>query len=516
MKPIEHYFRLVGRGAPLLLLVAGVVLAVGITVILSLPTRYVSQAHLVLQVGNHPDGFEHGETEARQQLRRIETSALDRDALARIAAERDLFPDDEEPIDRLRRRLEITIVEDGPLAFPLDRTRIGVRVRFAHPDPLRAQAVVDDVVDLLIAGERAIRVGGLEREVDLVRREYEELRLRLGRMEAEIASAVRRHADILPERVEARLEEIERLSTRLQEIDEETIALADERRLMRFEYDARRARAPSVALEEQLETLRADYAALASIASDRHPGVRSLRERIEALERRVAAEGGAGGSEIADAADAPAPRLAPEIALIAERSRVAEERMRHLSERRTALADRLAAVRAIVEEAPEVATMMREFESRRDIVQRQLVYVGDRLSTAEIRLRIARDERMAQLAAIGPATLPDAPTGRRNTLFALLVVAALGAGIVALVVGDLLDGRVREAYDLGSLGAVPVVLLPTVATAAVTRTRRLRTAAGLVAAAAIVAATIEYGPGLVEAWGGAITVLSDVIDERMG
>lgn len=514
MKPIEHYLRLVARGAPLLLLVAGVVLALGVTVILSLPSRYVSQAHLVLQVGNHPDGFEHGETEARQQLRRIEASALDLDALARIVGSRDLFPDDEDPVDRLRRRLEITIVEDGPLAFPLDRTRIAVRVRFGHPDPERARAVVDDVVAHLITGERAIRVGGLEREVDLVRREYEELRLRLGRMEAEIASAVRRHADILPERVEARLEEIERLSTRLQEIDEETIALAEERRLTRFEYDARRARAPSVALEEQLETLRAEYAALASIASERHPGVRSLRERIDALERRVTAEGG--GGESADGAAEPAHRLAPEIALIAERSRAAEERMRHLSERRTALAERLAAVRAIVEEAPEVATRMRELESRRDIVQRQLVYVGDRLSTAEIRLRIARDERMAQLAALGPATLPDAPSGRRNTLLALVVVAALGAGLVALVVGDLLDGRVREAYDLGSLGAVPVVLLPTVATASVTRARRLRVVASLVAAAAIVAATVEYGPRLLEAWSGAITLLSDVIDERMG
>lgn len=514
MKPIEHYLRLVARGAPLLLLVAGMVLALGVTVILSLPNRYVSQAHLVLQVGNHPDGFEHGETEARQQLRRIEASALDLDALARIVGSRDLFPDDEDPVDRLRRRLEITIVEDGPLAFPLDRTRIAVRVRFGHPDPQRARAVVDDVVAHLITGERAIRVGGLEREVDLVRREYEELRLRLGRMEAEIASAVRRHADILPERVEARLEEIERLSTRLQEIDEETIALAEERRLTRFEYDARRARAPSVALEEQLETLRAEYAALASIASERHPGVRSLRERIDALERRVTAEGGGGGA--ADGATEPAHRLAPEIALIAERSRVAEERMRHLSERRTALAERLAAVRAIVEEAPEVATRMRELESRRDIVQRQLVYVGDRLSTAEIRLRIARDERMAQLAALGPASLPDEPSGRRATLLALAVVAALGAGLVALVVGDLLDGRVREAYDLGSLGAVPVVLLPTVATASVTRARRLRVVASLVATVAIVAATVEYGPRLLEAWGGAITMLSDVIDERMG
>ncbi|WP_349367882.1 hypothetical protein [Salinarimonas sp.] len=516
----SHYVKLFRRRWSLFAAAALLTALVGALALAVYPQRYVSWAAVTYEAQNVPEAFEvEPQGSPEQRMRAVQRRAVTDEALLEIAEELDLSaergPDfgQAELVELMGGRLDVSPVWNGPLAAA-SATQVTFRISYAHETPETALAVLDRLVARFASAERELRVARVAVDVGILEEEHARIVRELEAVEAEIARAARANIDRLPERLEANLAEIERRASILHEIDAELVSLENERRLLEFEYAARRATPEiSEALQERLDALEAELDEAATLATDDHPRVRALREQIASARARMTAATARDGL----AAEGSDGDLSPEIRLLAERSRLLADRRAHLEAQRARTAGRLAYLEESVAAMPDVSIMMRDVERRRDAVQRQLEAMDERLGAAQLRLRLEGDARADQISVLVPPLLPDAPDGPSMAILAVMV--ALGAVVVgagAVLARDLLDGTVREIGDLGRLGAVPVLKLPRLDTAGAARRRRRGWLVASLGAASIAAVVVLEGAALAAYGETALHTLAAKVNELYG
>jgi uncharacterized protein involved in exopolysaccharide biosynthesis len=247
------------------------------------------------------------------------------------------------------------------------------------------------------------------------------------------------------------------------EIDTKNADLISEIRILKAELELGRPLADATVRSrtEQLSTLKTQLAARLSVLSEVHPEIKTLRSRIASLEEEMAQKPAADPAEAAGTTVQP-ENLGPTLGLIAEKIKSAEQQQSALAERRERLSTELADLRAVFTRMPEVEAEMVNLERQKDATQRNLDDMTAKLNTARVGERLEFDQQADQIEVLEPAEVPEYASGPgRKKLMLIVLLAAAGAGLAAVVASDMMDKTIRGSFDISrALDGRPLVVVP--------------------------------------------------------
>jgi succinoglycan biosynthesis transport protein ExoP len=434
---------------PLLLGLAG-----GIEALRVLPKTYRAVTTVLVEAQKVPADYVKPTiaTSIEERLRTIEPQIKNRDNLARIIREMDLYPELtrqgflEGAIARARRDLTVQLQGNT------------FRIYFEGRDPVRAARTANRVAEAFIESNLKLRENQAQGTSSFLESEMEKTKHRLEVQEAKIAEFKRQNLGDLPEQRDTNLRGVEQLQTKL-EINVDALDKAETRRLLlqsqmaelRNQQSGSR-RSTLVALgvapatpdqPSRLDQLRAQLAELRARYTDRHPDVIRTRAEIaqlEALEKsqRTAppASAAAAAPTAADDTDV-APRVDP--MLKTELASVDLEIRSLKAERERILGD-IARVQGRLENVPRVEQELLSLTRDYDNIKNSYESLLDKRLNARLYENLEKSQQGESFTILERALPPTSPYGPNKLL-------VLGLGLIAGGLLGLLAALLRERSD---------------------------------------------------------------------
>jgi polysaccharide biosynthesis transport protein len=443
----RHYLH-----APLrrpLVVVAGwvAVIALSVLALFFFPKKYRSATLILVESEKVPESFvtKVATPDKAQKLEAIHTEILSRTRLERVLDETNPYPNVESrpaAVEALRRSISINV--SGQDGFTLE---------FVHTDPHKAQQVAGRLSTLFIEETIAARAEQVEGAVDFLATQVSDAKKELEQKEEALRVYKESRMGRLPEQLQTNLATLQMLQQEARTV-EENLIFAREKRDSLARGGARLqggvatgGGGPSTAAEE-LSVLRNQLALLRTRYTDEHPDVESLRLKIARLEQRMAGM----VEPTALASSDPTEILARE-QLVQSNLEV-----KRLEEKRADLESRVSAIRARVEETPRTEQELAGLKRDYDKLNENYVSMLSKQLDARMAGRLERRWKSDRFRILDPASLPEKPYFPKPWMFiGLGVVLGLFAGLGASLVAEYVDPTIKDAQDLESLQAYPIL-----------------------------------------------------------
>ncbi len=391
-------------------------------------------------------------TSIEDRLRTIEPQIKNRDNLARIIREMDLYPELtrrgflEGAIARARRDLTIQLQGNT------------FRIYFEERDPVKAARTANRVAESFIESNLKLRENQAQGTSSFLESELEKTKSRLEIQEARIAEFKRQNIGDLPEQRDTNLRSVEQLQTKL-EINMDALDKAETRRLLlqsqmaelrNQQSGARRSTLAALGVvsagpdkPSHLDQLRAQLAELRARYTDRHPDVIRTRAEIaqlEALEKAQrtpppAASTAASAAPGDDDADAPKadPMLKAEVASV-------DLEIRSLKTERERILGDIARVQGRLENVPRVEQELLSLTRDYDNIKNSYESLLDKRLNARLYENLEKSQQGESFTIIERALPPTSPYSPNRLL-------VLGLGLIAGGLLGLLAALLRERSD---------------------------------------------------------------------
>jgi polysaccharide biosynthesis transport protein len=532
-KSLAELFGAVKRGRWAMLLSFAAILAIAVTVALTLPPVYRSTATILIKEQEIPQEFvrstvtsfadERIQVISQQVMTRATLLAMvDRHGLYGTARQRETS---EEILDRMRRDIKLT-----PISADVTDRRSGSQVKatiafslsYESEVPANAQKIANELTTLFLNENVKNRQQKAAETTSFLDEELARVSEHISELEKSLADFKQRNQGRLPEASLSNQAGAERARTEIERLDRD-IAFMEERKFaLQAQLADTKPTAPlagGAVLEppERLVALQAQLSSLVGTYSEEHPDLRRVRREIANLKAET------GASD--DTTDTPAKLVELDAQLSALRQKVSDDHPDVLRLKRViAATENTAAEQAQVKAARgvdararradnpvylnlksqiETATAsLQSMRSERKALQQRQQQLDTRLSQApevereylelvrdfdssRARFRELRDKQMhAQVAEqlergrkaerftlIEPPIFPEKPTRPNRGLILLMgaVLAVLG-GVGAVALREALDQTVHSPRAVLRAFQVPVLAVVAVQPSA----RRLR------------------------------------------
>ncbi len=455
-----YYWELFWR-RPILWLAPSLLVLVGGTIyILMQPKTYTSEATVVVK-SDHISPTLVQSTVTSERLQFIEQRVLARDNLVALATKFDLLDGLRDTLSRSEVaalvRSQISISSDGNQHS--DATRSTFRIRFNSDSPQLAADVTTEIVSMIVNENRRARLSQATDATHFLEREVGMLTERLQDLDRKWDEFIKLNQEALPSRQTALLQEIRALQEELTQVETRDAEIVSNIRILNAELELGRPLADAAVRSrvEQIAALKAQLATRLSVLSEAHPEIKNLRSRIAALEDTAGAT-----PENTSVDGAEVNNLGPELGLVAERIKSAEQQQEALAQRRNALNDGLTSLRNLLARMPEVEAEMLSLERQRSSTQRTLDDMAARLNTARVSERLEVDQQGDQIEVLEAAEVPRyASSPGRRKMMMMLILFAGGAGLATVFAADMFDRTIRGSFDLAnSLEGASLVAVP--------------------------------------------------------
>ena len=465
LRLVVYYWELFWRRPLVWLIPAVLIVLAGTVYVLSKPRTYTSEATVVVRSDSISPTLVQS-TVTNERLHFIEQRVLARDNLVALAKKFNLFPGLRDTIPKSNLaaivRAHIRLTTESPQTTERSADYSVFKISFEGGDPQLVAAVTTEIVSMIVEENRRVRMSQASDATQFLEREVNTLSDRLRDLDAKWDEFIRVNQNSLPSRQSAHLQEIQSTQQDIAEVDTKSADLAAEIRILKAELELGRPLADATVRSrtEQLSTLKTQLAARLSVLSEVHPEIKTLRSRIASLEEEMAHASQNASS--AQGETTPVENLGPELGLIAEKIKSAEQQQTVLAERRERLSTELASFREVVTRMPEVEAEMLNLERQKEATQRNLDDMSAKLNTARIGERLEFEQQADQIEVLEPAEVPEYASGpgRRKMMLIVLVIAA-GAGLAALVASDTMDKTIRGTFDISrALEGRPLVVVP--------------------------------------------------------
>lgn len=437
----------------------------------ALPPMYRASGTIILEASSVPQEFVQAATSyADQQFELVQRRVMTPDSLAELVERVDPYPQHPELSARQKGRMvaDATQIERvDPVTLKTLAESNAFSIHYHNPDPQRAAAVADELVQLFLDYNRKTRQERASGTYRFLLAESSKLAESIRAMEARLAEFKTEHGNALPE-AEAR--NLAQLDAARRDYDalQAQIRLAEQReellRLQLAEVSPTLVGAVTD-LRTELATLRAELAEAEKRYTDEHPDVRRLRRAVAAL-----AEQARSGPQANVRPDNP------------EYLRIASE-LDGVRRELGALRARAARAQAQIDKygeslqlTPGVEREYRQLVRQYEIATQQYRDIQNRLKEADLAQALVEEEQGERFTLIrepyAPAT-PHSPNRLGIILLGLVLGAAFGVG--AALVRELSDPTVRNSRDLQQLtGMTMIAAVPVIMNGADLRSRRLR------------------------------------------
>ena len=464
---LRYHLARVRRHLPLVVLVAGAIIGLAVTVALTLPPVYRAQAVLLVESPQIPGDLATPtvRTSPAEQLQIIEQRMFTRANLLDTARRFNLYEgqtlDPTRIVEDMRARTRLNVSQGANLATV-------VVISFEAANPSTAAEVANAYVSFMLEENIALRTSIAAQTVDFFRREVQRLNEELESRSGRILAFKLEHRDSLPEDLPTLRERQGALQAQLQELDDAARRITQNRdafidrwqRTGRIDVVVEDALAPFLRrLAELQDELERTSAALGS-DSQRAVGVRA---RIAALQRSLDAQlaaDGAGGRGLEAVFDHHLASIDAQLGDIADDRDVLETRLGQIG----------AQVQETLTNAITLDSLEREYASVREQHSRAIASVSA-AETGDLIETLARGQRMGVIEQAVPPSRPSKPNRLMIVAFGVLGGLALAATLVMAL--EKLNQTVRRPSDLGKhLGIAPLATIPWMDTPGVLGLRR--------------------------------------------
>jgi polysaccharide chain length determinant protein (PEP-CTERM system associated) len=435
-----------------------------------LPSVYRSGTLILIEQPAVPEKYvvSNIDSDIQQQMDSISQQILSRTRLLHVIQTLDLYTKerkghtDDEVVDIMRKDVEIELSRGD------DRKLSAFNIYYMNRDPMLAQAATRELANQFITENLEQRQGRSSNTTKFLQEQLDQARAKLAEQEARVREFKDKHLGELPSQTQSNLQILGGLQGQLQ-AQEDSLNRAKQQNTYlesllnqyhALDHGSKGAvGGPSrlVAIDQELERLRAQLADLSSRYTDIHPDVRKAREQIAQAEKtreRIVAEGNRGGSAPSDGAvQAPpvdfrsAPVLELESQLKANRAEIAS--------RQTEIKDFQLKVGEYQGRLNRAPVMEQQFaDITRDYDQSKANYDSllAKKNQSEMATDLEKTQQGEHFRMLDPPNLPTRPDKPNRLRLCLLGVLG-GIVLGGLVAGgsEVIGGKVYSEQEIKKL-----------------------------------------------------------------
>jgi succinoglycan biosynthesis transport protein ExoP len=427
----------------LIILPAILITIIGTAIAFLLPPMYESSGTVLIESQQLPvEGSQEtlGDM-VDQRIARAKERVLSRQVLIQLIRSNGLYPKQQEEgqafstiVDTMRDSAAISGVASdagGMAAFMGGKRTIALRIGFSYPDPIKAQAIAQQLVNRFL-------------EVD-------------ASAQREQASGA---ANFLGEQEGSIRQEVNDIEDKIQKIKQENGSLLAFQQVStgdpvadsaRIDTDIGRLQSENATLAAQ-STTGGDSAAVAeaqrnlqelqSRLSDTHPDVIAAKQRLAAVQS--SARGATTN-----------PVVVAQIS--SNRSQIAS-----LQAAKSMLASQSATTRAAQAKAPAIAAQIDQLDKQAEVKRDQLRMMGMRTQSASLNAKMETESKGERLTLADPPVVPDTPfKPNRKVLIAGSVAGGFGLGLALTLLLELIMRPIRGVDAVkAATGVPPLAIIP--------------------------------------------------------
>jgi len=521
---LGDYLATFKRRRGMIVLIAGVVFALGLVTAFVWPPTYQASATILIEEQEIPTNLIQSTVTsyAAQRIQVISQQVMSRTNLLEIVEKYNLYEIErkrntiEDVLSEMREDIGVDMITaevmDPRTGRPAAAT-IAFTLAFESENPQQAQKVASELTTLYLNENLKSRTEKAAETYDFLTAESTRLKEEISRLEAQLAEFKERNIKTLPEVRDLNTQVLERtereislIDTQVQNLEERKIYLEGQIGML-DPYSSGEVLSPSA----RLDALRTEYIRLASRYSSDHPDVTRTKREIRSLERETGQS--ASADDLRAELDVLRKQLSaaqqtytdehPDVKSLKRQIATLENDLQNpptARKQRSAPANpdnpayvtmqsQLAAanseIRSLKAKRAQLTEKIQEYESRlfqtpkseqeyraiaRDLAHASRRYqdIKAKQMTAEVGQEMEKERKGERFTLIDPAILPEEPISpNRPAIIFLSLVLALGAGIGSAAVAESVDSTVRGTKGImASLQMAPLAVIPYMANAA--------------------------------------------------
>jgi polysaccharide chain length determinant protein (PEP-CTERM system associated) len=485
-----------------------------------IPARYTSTTTILVERPSVPKDFVTPNVgqDLQGRLQSITQQILSRTRLLTIINRQHLYERHgqigaDAKVDLMRQDIDVQVVRSDN-----QKELTGFTVAFTAVNPQLAQQVTTELTDLFIDENVRTRQQESQGTTKFLQSQLDSLSATLAEQEAKLREYKARHEGELPSQQASNIQILSGLETQLKgeqdglnNAKQQTIymkSLSEDYRMLPVASDAGDDSQASgiVAVEHDLEQLRARLANLSSHYTDGYPDVQNLRREIAKMEaRRTELLAGIGVAESqvtsGEKDTEPHPRN-PKLMQIESQLKANQAEITNREGAIATLTSRIAIYQARLNIAPvreqELADLTRGYEQMKatydDLMRKK--------NLSEMATNMEQMQQGERFRIIDPPGLPTSPVWpNRPKLCGIGLAVGLALGLVVVFSSEVSQDRLHSEKQLKALVPAPVLSeVPDIMTAADLHRKKRRTVLGW-ATAALIFTVIAVGSALTIVYG---------------
>lgn len=460
---LKFYVYLIRRRFIHFLLPLLLTLAAGTAIVFSLPKIYSSSAKILVESQQIPENLVKATvtTLATERVQVIQTRVLTRENLLKLIDKFDLFANRKdlsksEIVDLMRSRITFTMLDLGigqkKPGKKDDRLTVAFSISFDYEQPAAAAKVANELVTIVLEEDIRNRKDAASESTKFLSQESEKMLADLASLDASISEFKIKNSDLLPEKLEFNMAQMERLEKSIDELDKSKATSEDAVRQLELEASSKRAgvtpaangKLPTGGLQQEMDALQAKFAQQSAVFSANHPDMRSLQRQISALQKKMDAEKAAAAN--APPLQANDPNLSLELRLMAEKISSLKLAIEQNSKRRQTVVEGVENLRKVIASTPSVGATLDGMMRKRSALQASSDDIANKLAQAKMGERLEAELHAERFEVIEAPIVPTEPASPKRAQLLLLVAgAALGLGGATSFAAEYFDGAIRRA-----------------------------------------------------------------------
>ena len=469
---LHDYIDILRRRAVMMVAIFIVVIATASAFAILLPPVYQSSGTILIEsqqistdiIASSVAGF------ASERIEIVKQRVMTRENLLRIIKKYNLFSSKGESrvtsvlIDDLRNRIEINMLSTSlGGGYRRGQAIIAFSISFEDRNAERAYRVTSELVTLFLDENIKSRVERATETTKFLSQEARRLKGDLEKMESLVADYKQKNSSSLPENLSLKTSILQRTETTLANLDRDYAATENELQRLEFQLVAAKAGLDAVDTPtNRLKQLKAEYRQAIINYKDTHPTVRSLKRKIEKMEKEIT-------SETENAASTPDTSILIDSELVLRLETLittAKGRLQSLDNERKPMRAKIAKYEKEIIETPQVelglSSLLRDHSSAKDKYEE----IQAKQLNAQIAENLEGENKSERFSLIDPPLLADRPIKPNRIkiiLLGLLLALAAAGGITFLL--EMMNQRVRGNGALTAvLGYSPLVEIPYITT----------------------------------------------------
>jgi succinoglycan biosynthesis transport protein ExoP len=457
------YLSIMRRRAPYLIGIFLTALLISVVVAITIPPTYRATGTIMVESQQISDNIVPStiRNQLDQQINIIKQRVMTRESLLQIANKYSLFKESaghltsSDLVEKMRNRIIVETVSSNDAMHTNRQGQQAIAFTLSYEDrrPEIALQITNDLITLFLDWNVKLRTEGATETTVFLTQESDKLKIEVDRLEKLIAAYKQQNRNALPEQLTLRMTMLARAENDLREVERDYRSTKEELRTLEVELSGVRQGMGEENPSQTLPALKAELTRLSAIYKESHPDIRSLKRKIETMEKT---------------ADMPATGVTsaevPSLAVYRIQAKIDSDKARlsSLTQQREMLKGKITENESAMIQTPKVEQGLDVLIRDRDSAQKKYEELHNKKMNAKIAENLESEDKSGHFSVLEPPLLPEKPfKPDRVKILVLGFFLAIVTSGGAMMVLESIDKRIHGTEALTHvLGYRPLVVIP--------------------------------------------------------